>query len=80
MNDMVRLRREQLAYLREARGMQHWHELAAAAGMPTQVLSRLIRRPDISGVRFGTVAKLCQALSTPESPVGLADLAEFIPD
>lgn len=48
--------------------------------MHPNVLTHILNLTDASGVRTGTWARLCEALSTQDHQVGLLDIIEHIPD
>jgi DNA-binding Xre family transcriptional regulator len=77
---MIRIKRDELARLREQQGMRSWAALARQIGVSPESLGRVINLRDGSSVRTGTWGKLCQALSTPERPVRLEDLVEWVSD
>ena len=77
---MIRIKRIELAALREARGWRYWSDVAREMGAHPEALRRVLNMRDAAGVRVGTFAKLAKALSTPERQVELWDVIENVPD
>ncbi len=59
----MRIRLEEVARLRVLRGLQSQKKLSAAMGISRYSLSLLLKNPAAQGTRWGTIGKLCRALS-----------------